>query len=195
MTNRCVVIFTLLCFQCCQLFAQTDSLAVSKNRIHYYNNFIIGGLLGKSEQGTGASFSMVHGIRINRLALGGGIAFDAYREWKTVPLFGSLTFDFARIKNSAFFIQMNAGYAKAWDVKKDSFEPVYDELSGKGMLNSMIGYRLLLHRYSIYINAGHKFQRIEYSYNPTPWSSVPGSNTFVEEDINRVVIQVGFGFN
>jgi hypothetical protein len=190
-----VIIFTLLCFQCCQLFAQTDSLSVPKNRIRYYNTFLIGGLLGQSEQGTGASFSMIHGIRVNRLSLGGGIAFDAYRDWKTVPLFGSVNFDFARLKKSAFFIQMNGGYAKAWDVKKDNFEPVYDELSGKGMLNSMIGYRLSLHHYSIHISAGHKFQRIEYSYNATPWSSVPGSNTFVEEDMNRIVIQLGFGFN
>jgi hypothetical protein len=195
MKIRCVVIFTLLSFQSYLLLAQEDSLGVSKNKIHYYNSFLAGGLLGKSKQGSGASFSMAHGIRINRLAIGAGLGFDSYLDWKTVPLFGAVSFDFAKIKKNAFFIQLNGGYAWAWDIVKENFEPNYDKLSGKGMISSMVGYRISLNQYSIYFSAGHKFQRIEYSYNPTPWSSVPGSNTFVEEDMNRFVLQLGFGFN
>jgi hypothetical protein len=194
MRTRCIVIFILLGFQCCSLFAQRDSLAVSKNKIRYYDSFLAGGLLGKSGQGSGISCAMIHGIRINRLATGAGVGFDSYRDWKTMPLFGTASFDFARIKNNAFFIQVNGGYARAWDVLRENFEPVYDKLSGKGMIHSMVGYRISLKQYSIYISAGHKFQRIEYSYNPMPWSSVPGSNVFVEEDMNRVVVQLGFGF-
>ena len=194
MKTKWVVLFTIVSFPCCQLFGQTDSLALSKKKIHYFNSFLGGGLFGDSHQGSGVTMSMSHGVRFNRLAVGAGIGFDSYLDWQTLPVFGSISFDFAKIKNSAFYVQLNAGYSKAWDIKKEDFEPEYDQLSGRGMAQSMLGYRIELKQYAIYMAAGHKFQRIEYSYNPMPWSSVPGSNIFVEEDMNRFVIQLGFGF-
>jgi hypothetical protein len=194
MKTKWAVLFTIAISPCCELFGQVDSTALSKKKIHYFNSFLAGGILGKSELGSGATFSMIHGIRLHRLRAGAGIGLDAYRDWKMLPVFGSVSFDVAKIKNNAFYLQLNAGFSKAWEVKKENFEQEYDRLSGRGMAQSMIGYRIGLHQYAIYIAAGHKFQRITYSYNPMPWSSVPGSNIFVEEDMNRFVVQLGFGF-
>lgn len=194
MRTRWIVFSTIAVFHCCQLFGQVDSVVLSNKKIHYFNSFLAGGLFGKSEQGSGVTMSMIHGVRFHRLTAGAGIGLDTYRHWKTVPVFGSVSFDFARIKNSAFYVQFNAGYSKVWEIKKEDFEPEYEDLSGRGMVQSMIGYRIGLHQYAIYIAAGHKFQRISYSFNPMPWSSVPGSNVFVQEDMNRFVVQLGFGF-
>jgi hypothetical protein len=193
MKTKGIVIFTIAIFSCCHLFAQTDSVAQSKKKIHYFNSFLIGGLFGKSEQGSGVTLSMVHGVRFQRLAVGAGIGMDYYQDWKMLPVFGSISFDVAKIKNSAFYIQLNGGYSRAREIKKEEFEPEYEHVSGKGMFNAMIGYRIRLRQCSIYMAAGHKFQRVTYSYNPMPWSSVPGSNIFVEEDMNRFVVQLGFG--
>ena len=188
---------TFVClFLCvsCQLLAQSDTTSISKNKIVYFNNFLAGGIFGKAESGSGPSLLMTHGVRMNRLAIGAGVGFDSYLDWKTLPVIGSIYFDFAKIKQNALFILFSAGYSNAWRIKGE--DPILDEHARGGeMINSMVGYRIKANQFSLYISAGHKFQQVQRSYNPTPWSSVPGSKVSVEENMNRMVIQIGFGLH
>src|SRR5688572_7921499 len=177
--------------------AQSDSLALRKNRIRYFNNFLAGGLLGDDGQGTGFSISTTHGIRLNRLALGAGIGYDSYYDWRVVPFFGSVSYDFAKIKSNAFFVQFNAGYSHAERVRREEWLTDYRDYGSK-MVSSLIGYRIATNKLSIYVAAGHKYQRANFSYSGLPaWSSfaAPGSLVTTEETMNRVVVQIGFGLH
>jgi hypothetical protein len=195
MRTNCIFVFVCL-FLCvsCQLSAQSDSSSISKNKVVYFNNFLAGGIFGKTENGSGPSFLMTHGVRMNRLALGAGVGFDSYLDWKTMPIIGSVYFDFAKIKRNAFFILFNAGYSNAWRIKEE--DPIFDErVRGGEVINSMVGYRIKTNQFSLYISAGHKVQKVQRSYNPTPWSSIPRSKISIEENMNRMVVQIGFGLH
>lgn len=178
-----------------EIRAQSDSSSVSKRQFLYFNNFLAGGLLGKSGQGSFLSLSTTHGIRIKRLALGAGVGFDSYINWKTLPLFGTLSYDLVKIKRNAIFIQFIAGYTDAWRIKTADWEPDYN-ISGGEVIGSIIGYRITAKQFSLYISAGHKFQQINYAYNPTP--EITGqseSRISIEENINRLQVQIGFGLH
>jgi hypothetical protein len=175
--------------------AQSDSTAFSKNKIIYFNNFLAGGLFGESGQGNGLTISTTHGVRINRLALGAGVGFDSYYHWKAAPVFGTVSFDVAKIKRNALFLQLNAGYAHAERIRREEWLTDYNEY-GKEMISSMLGYRIHAEKFSLYLVAGHKFQKTNFSYNMAPWGSfAPPSMLYVEENINRLVIQIGFGLH
>ncbi len=186
----------LLLFVCVNLVAaaQTVDVEVPKKKVTYFNTFLAGGLMGEEGKGTGVTLSTVHGVRLKRAAFGAGIGFDSYFDWKTLPVFGSVSYDFGRIKSNALFVQFNAGYSEAWLVREeDSWMPQYRDYGGT-MIASSLGYRISKERYSLYLMVGHKFQRANYSYEPEPWSSfAPVFRSRVEEDMNRLVVQIGFG--
>lgn len=189
-----IVIFWLVSSSL-SLLAQTDSGSVAKKKVVYFNNFSAGGLLGESGYGTGVTLSTTHGIRLNRLAVGAGVGFDSYMDWKTIPVFGSVSFDFGKIRRNAFFVQFNAGYSDASRVKPEEWLTDYREYGGE-MICSMLGYRISTEKFSIYMSAGHKFQKAHFSYNVEPWSSfAPSPSQRVEENMNRLVVQIGFGLH
>ena|SRR5688572_33134807 len=177
--------------------AQSDSSVVSKNKVIYYNNFLAGGLLGESGKGSGLTLSMTHGIRISRFTVGAGLGFDSYFDWKAVPVFGTVEFDFAKIKRNAFFVQFNAGYADANRINREEWitGSEYREYGGP-MISYMLGYKIRAEKFSLYLLAGHKSQEATFSYNPQPWSSFYAPpNYSVEENMNRLVVQLGFGLH
>lgn len=152
--------------------------------------------MGKDGQGTGLTTSLINGVRVNRIALGVGIGYDGYKNWNTVPVFGSASFDVAKIKRNAFYLQMNVGYAFASRILPDDGVVNDYREYGSQMINAMAGYRLRADKYQLYIQAGHKYQVAHYSYNPLPpWSSEWGPRVSVEEELNRFVVAIGFGFN
>lgn len=175
------------------LLAQPDSTQLSPRKVIYFNHVLAGGLFGEEGDGSGLSISTTHGIRVKRLALGAGVAFDSYGQWKTIPAFGSISYDFAKIKSNAFFLQFNAGYANASRIKKEEWAD-YREY-GSQMICSLIGYRIRTQQFSLYVQAGHRFQKVSYSYDPTPWASQLHARYTVDEEINRVVVQIGFGLH
>ena len=167
----------------------------SKWKVIYYNNFLAGGLMGESGKGSGLTLSTTHGIRTNRFSVGAGFGFDSYFDWKTVPVFGTIEFDFAKIKRNAFFLQFNAGYADAKRINREEWVTEYREYGGE-MISYMLGYKIRAEKFSLYVLAGHKFQEANYSYNPQPWSSFSSPpNYSVEENMNRFVVQLGFGLH
>jgi len=189
------IILFILCVICISVHAQVDSTAPSKRKVIYYNNLLAGGLLGESEQGSGLTLSTTHGIRINRFSVGAGFGFDSYFDWKTVPVFGTIEFDFAKIKQNAFFLQFSAGYADARRINREEWITEYREYGGE-MISFMFGYKIRAEKFSLYVLAGHKSQEANYSYNPQPWSSfAPQYNYSVEENMNRLVVQLGFGLH
>lgn len=176
-------------------WGQTDSLTVEKRKVVYFNNVLAGGLFGESGQESGLSLSTTHGIRWGRMALGAGVGFDSYLHWKAVPFFGSISVDLARIKQNAFYFQINAGNSFAEKINRETWLFDYREY-GSTMIGTTAGYRINTDKLTLYIAAGHKFQRVHYSYNPSPWSSEWGGSTFfVEEDMNRFLVQIGFGWH
>lgn len=190
-----ISILVLLVGTSFSLLGQTDSSALSEKRIRYFNNFLSGGLVGEEGQGTGFTFSTTHGIRFKRLAFGLGVGYDAYYDWRVVPFYGSINFDFAKIKQNAFYLQINGGYSHAERTRKEEWLTEYREYGGE-VISTMVGYRVATNKLNIYVAAGHKFQKTNFSYNPAPWSSwVPQAVLAVEESMNRVVLQVGFGWH
>jgi len=160
-----------------------------------------GALFGKDGYGTYISVNTVHGVRYKRFTAGIGTGYDAYKDWNTLPVFGSISYDFLRIKNDAFFVQFNGGYAWAfYSPRSDSYYNDYDSKGGR-MLNPMIGYRFhVSNKVRLYISAGYKFQRINYEFanNWYMYDMMPGANylppvTKVQRDMDRVVVQIGFG--
>ncbi len=190
------ILLFILFIICISAHAQVDSSVPSKRKVIYYNNFLAGGLLGDSGKGSGLTFSTTHGIRINRFSVGAGFGFDSYFDWKTVPVFGTIEFDFAKIKRNAFFLQFNAGYADAKRINREEWTNVeYREYGGE-MISFMLGYKIRAEKFSLYVLAGHKSQEANYSYNPQPWSSFSSPpNYSVEENMNRLVVQLGFGLH
>ena len=176
--------------------AQTVDVEIPKKKVTYFNTFLAGGLMGETGKGTGVTLSTIHGVRLKRAAFGAGIGFDSYFDWKTLPIFGSVSFDFGKIRSNALFVQFNAGYAEAWLVRdEDSWTPPYRDYGGTTVASS-IGYRITKERFSIYVMAGHKFQRAHLTYEPEIWNIfAPAVRQRIEEDMNRLVVQIGFGFH
>ncbi len=188
---------SLLIFLACTSFgsmAQTVDVEVPKKKLTYFNTFLAGGLMGEKGKGTGVTLSTIHGVRLKRAAFAAGIGFDSFFDWKTLPIFGSVSYDFGKIRSNAFFVQFNAGYAEAWLVRDEgSWTPPYRDYGGT-MVASSLGYRITKERFSLYVMAGHKFQRAHLVYEPELWSSfAPALRQSIEEDMNRLVVQIGFG--
>jgi hypothetical protein len=166
----------------------------------------MGAMLGCQQchaTGPTASFttSLVQGVHIGKKgSMGAGIAFDAYENWKTLPLFGSASWDLFGKKNK-FFVQLNYGYAGAW-INKDGKTYGYKKSEGGKMINPLLGYRIQSGTVRIIFSAGYKFQRVFATYDyPTYHSdpiyssfALPPSTTVVRVDMNRFVMGMAVGW-
>ncbi len=191
--KRSVLVLLLLSFFC-DVYAQRDSVRVGS--VRYSNNFLMGGILSKRGEGTTFTFSTTNGIRYKRLAAGLGMGYDAYLEWRALPVFISTSYDFGvskRNRNNALFIQFNYGYATTYYAPERDGQPEYTSTVGL-MFNPNIGYRIKADKFRIYIQAGYKHQRNSYQYDSWWWGNT-GSTIFVDQKINRMVVQLGFGLN
>jgi hypothetical protein len=175
--------------------AQNDSTPVKTKR--YFNTFQSGGLFGEKDKGTSFTFSTIHGAQFGPVRVGLGTGFDSYQRWRALPVYSFTSFDFVKIKSNALFVSCAIGYSKAWYREQYDYEPKYS--SGEGIVvNPLVGYRITADKWRIYVSTGYKFQRVNYSRTSDyySWSSVPNTSRYsVQEDINRIVFQIGFGFN
>ncbi len=190
MKSRIFLSFIII-FSSFSISAQPDS---SFSKTSYFNSFHSGSLFGKKGNGSSLSISTIHGICNRKVAFGIGIGYDAYLEWRTVPLFGSFGYNFAWHKENSFFLQMNAGYSKAWNPVTDNEQFIYDAKGGR-YIHPVIGYRIHTRKFSLYLTTGYKLQRINYEQTPTWWIGRNSANKVtVERDIERLTVQLGFGF-
>ncbi len=181
----------------------TDSTTLKK-KVSYFFTFGMGAMIGCNAcQSTGnvANFttSSVHGIQIGkRLSLGAGVGFDSYENWKTMPIFGSASFDLFGRKNK-IFSQMNYGYSFAW-INNGAKEYGYKNDRGGEMINPSLGYKIKAGTVRLSFSIGYKFQRVFSHYEYPQWlnyeiSSVNISNIKeIRTDMNRIVLGMTVGW-
>lgn len=189
MKGRIFLIFII--FGSFSISAQPDS---SASKTSYFNSFHSGSLLGKKGNGSSLSVSTIHGLSNRKVAYGIGIGYDAYLEWRTLPIFGSFAYNFTGNKEKTFFLQLNAGYSKAWNPVTENEQFIYHAKGGRFM-HPVIGYRIYTRKFSLFLTTGYKLQRIHYEQTPTWWIGTNSGNKItVERDMERLTVQLGFGF-
>lgn len=167
--------------------AQPDTVKTPK--VQYYNQFLAGGLIGKDAKIITLSSVMLHGVRYKRTSVAIGVAYDTYQEWKTTPFMLSLDYDLS-VKPNTFFLQLEGGFGKVWHLDSEEDLLHYDEKNGR-VLHPSIGYKIDAGRYSIYIMAGYKLQRIFYDETPKWWTEAYTNH--VTRNMDRVTLRLGFG--
>lgn len=187
MQSRVLLAFAVS-FICISSAAQSDS-AVSRS--HYFLSVYAGGLLGKKGNGASLTTALVQGVRYQRFALGAGIGYDAYQDWQTLPVFGSLSCDLLKRGNNIFFVQLHAGYSKAWNPFTNE-QQISSGLEAGRLFHPLIGYRLASAKLNVSLSVGYKFQRLKYEPTPMWWDW--GNKVTVKRDIERLSIQMGIGF-
>jgi len=183
----------------------SDSSA-RKRKVSYFFAFGMGAMIGCEQchaTGTNASFStsVVQGVRIGKGSMGAGIGLDVYESRKTLPLFGSASWDLFGKKNKVY-VQLNYGYAGAW-VNKDAKAYGFKSSEGGKMLNPFLGYRIQSGNVRMLFSVGYKFQRVfsRYEYpvyyaNPTydSFALLPPSTKEIRMDMNRFVVAMAIGW-
>jgi hypothetical protein len=185
MQSRVLAVLTIVFFSF-SAEAQSDSSALKPG---YFFSLHAGGLVGKKEDGTFFTSSLIQGLRFNRLAIGLGIGYDAYVDWRVMPVFINANYDFSRYRGNSFFVQLNGGVAKAWTPILSDVEIVYNEAANIN-INPLLGYRIVGDKFNLYLSAGYKFQMLEYG-----WGYSGGYKTYVRRDIGRACLQLGFGIH
>ena len=175
--------------------------------IDYFFNLQLGSLVGCSDciadKEVTFTASTVHGVTIGKkFRIGGGIGFDSYYGWKTMPLFGSASFDVLGTKNSnALFVQANYGWSLPWKQEQE-WENGAKDVDGGQMFYGMAGLRLKYHDMRISFTLGGKFQSLtSYFEVPTFYYDVYGipfqgasSKTTIVESIRRFAMGVTIGW-
>ena len=184
----------------------SDSV-ISEQFVGYFFNVQVGSLIGCSdciaEKEVSFTASTVHGITIGKkLRVGGGVGFDSYYGWQTVPFFGSVSFDLLGSKNTnAFFIQCNYGWSSPWRTEK-AWEVMQTSVEGGQMFYGMAGVRLKYYDLRLSFTLGGKVQEV-YSYfdSPTYYYDINGnpisgtsSRTTIAETMKRFAATVTIGW-
>jgi hypothetical protein len=156
----------------------------------YWNTFAFGALSSDSDKPMTASLTTTHGIAFGKWKVGVGLGVEGYEGWRTYRFFGSVSFDFGKVKNNAFYLQLNAG--KSLGRKLEEVEGVFNEDEQGGlMFNSMLGYRISTNKVSVCIAAGYKLQRLEYEFDGY-WGWQYGHHS-ISQEFNRFMLQLGIG--
>ncbi len=167
-------------------------------KARYTNSFLSGGSVGGSEELWGMSVSTFHGIKVERWRFLLGVGMDGYSDWLTYPMMGSVSFDLSKPgKRGGLYLLINSGYAFADKTKPIEWTSSFSDKGGM-TFNPMIGYRINIGSVDLYFQSGYKNQQVaySYSYNYGGWGGSPGSGYKykVDQDLNRFVFQIGFGF-
>jgi hypothetical protein len=190
MSNKAIVL-VLLSFAAFSSAAQADSSASAKSWFITLHSGILADKAGGG--GSAVTATLVQGVRYRRLSIGIGAGYDVYAGWQTLPVFAGAGYDLLRRGNNAFFLQLNAGYSKAW---ANTNEVVQMRFKGEGgfFYHPAVGYRIREGRVSLYLSAGYKFQQLNYEQIPV-WSTwgIGGVRTYVQRNMERVSIQMGIG--
>jgi hypothetical protein len=175
--------------------------------VDYFFNLQLGTLVGCSDCLTDKEVtftaSTVHGVTLGKkFRIGGGIGFDSYNGWQTMPLFGSASFDVFGTKNtSAIFVQVNYGWSEAWRMEED-WEARATNDEGGQMLYGMAGLRLKHKDMRISFTFGGKYQSVTAHYEvPTFYYDAYGfpmrgtsSKTTIVETMRRLAFGVTIGW-
>ncbi len=154
-------------------------------------------MIGSSESADEKEFTVsvttIHGIKFKSgIKLGLGVGLDTYYDLKVFPLIVSVTFDQER-KQHGLFVQLNSGYSIVrYTESIDEYGNLYEK--GGFTINPIIGYRITVENFRIYWQGGYKYQVAEAGYEYyLDWGGMPQLSSRHYE-LNRFVIQLGFGF-
>jgi hypothetical protein len=189
MRNKSVLLITLAFISYGALGQQDTSAA----KAPYFFSIHTGGLLAEWTQGSSFTTSFVHGIRLKKFAIGAGVGYDAFAEWRTLPVFARVNFDFASVQTHRFYLGIDAGYSKAWWPGQEASEFIIHEKGGI-FYHPQVGYRLGAGDVRVYLSAGYKVQHIIYDQDPRWWIwGYPSTRQSVERTIGRLSVQIGVG--
>lgn len=175
--------------------------------VEYFFNVQIGTLIGCSDCISGKEVTLtsstVHGVTIGKkFRVGGGMGFDSYYDWQTMPIFASASWDIIGTKNTnAFFVQFDYGWSQPWRTEK-MFEFGETGVKGGPMAYGMAGLRIKYYDLRISISLGGKYQGVS-TYFETPsyyydqnGNLVPGkpSRTTIEETMRRFAVAITIGW-
>lgn len=159
----------------------------------YFNLFQAGGLFGEKDRGTSFTFSTFHGMQFRAVRVALGTGYDSYQHWRIVPLYALASVDLAKIKSNALFFSFAGGFGKAWYRAQNEWE---DRDARRAFsFSPSVGYRIVADKWNINLSAGYKWQRVKYDYETNNFWYVAGWKYSVKQDMERVVVQLGFGLN
>ena len=144
----------------------------------------------------------IHGIRYRELRLGAGIGYTSFGPVRSMPYFGSLSWDlFGKKRKSGLFVEFNYGGAHAW------LGPSYDdrylkEVKAWGFIQASAGYAFHYYKLRLAVQAG--FQSLKtrrtyvygdpYSY---PWGpgefTLPAQQTITDYNTRRAFLTLSIG--
>jgi hypothetical protein len=170
---------------------QQDS--VPKNRASYFNCFTAGPLIGSPKTFVSFSGSMTHGIRWHKTSFSLGTSFDGFQQWTTIPLTANITAAFLQGKlwNTSF--GLSGGYVILHH-KRSEMDIYHFKERGGHVIHPFISHQIRERNWTIYMNAGFKFQTVKYDELPR-WAWNPsGFKNSVTRDMHRFCLQIGFGW-
>lgn len=151
-----------------------------------------GALFARKAIDTAPSISMLQGLRYRRFALGAGMGYDVYKDWRAMPLFTGVSYDFVHDAGQALYVQMNGGYSKAWFTRSDEAQPI-DKSAGGYFFHPAVGYRAGKGRASIHISVGYKIQHVQYDATPLWWGGWNRPRVTITQTMERVSFLIGIG--
>ncbi|HMG90337.1 MAG TPA: hypothetical protein VK589_09755 [Chryseolinea sp.] len=184
-----------------------DDSVTSERFVEYFFNVQVGSLIGCSdcisEKEVSFTASTVHGITVGeKFRVGGGLGFDSYYGWQTVPFFGSISWDLLGTKNTnALFLQCNYGWSSPWRTEK-AWEYGMTSVDGGQMFYGMAGVRLKYYDLRLSFTVGGKVQQVSsYFDSPTFYYDVNGnpisgtsSRTTIAETMKRFAMTITIGW-
>lgn len=175
--------------------------------VGYYFDVGMGMQVGCRDCATGTEFtfatSTTHGITLGRKTrVGLGVGLNTYVGWRTLPMFGSVSYDLAGTKNThALFVQGHYGWSFAWR-ETLPYEVPPKEVQGGVMWAALVGYRVRYHNLRISISTGFRQQIVSSMFETETWiPSETGmmargtpSRTTVQTTMGRGVLNLAFSW-
>lgn len=187
MITRAFILSFILSCQALGALSQ-ESEQTPANRAQYYNRTFTGILTGGQHGMVTGSLLTSHGVSIGKLALAAGVGLEGYERWRTVPIFGSLSYHFRGARRDGLFLQVNGGHAIC-RLLTDNEGININGTKGGAMFSSTLGYQIAAKNLLVNIAAGYKMQKMHGNFSgflqPLAYT--------IDEKANRFIFQIGFG--
>ena len=155
-------------------------------QIGYHNQFSTGVLAGGEHGLITGSVTTVHGITVGKWAVGAGVGIEGYERWRTVPVFGSLSYYF-HPASTGMFITFEAGHGFGRLLWANEGIDIRDTKGGP-MISPMIGYYISAHKVGLSVAAGYKMQRMTGHYRDR---SINILSYTIEETMESFYLRLG----
>src|SRR5690606_38540479 len=162
--------------------------AQDEEKPRYYNRTSTGILVGGEHRYLTGSVTTIHGISVGPLAVGIGVGIEGYQRWRTVPVFGSLSYHMRDARESGGFIQLNIGHTKCKLIREDELV-THVERDWGFMFSALAGYQIAAGKLMVNVSAGYQRQKLKGEYSG--W--IPYVTQRLEEDADRFVFKIGVG--